>query len=390
MSAPSPNGVPAQRVDWAALKSYIAEREHFEAEHGHPAPLSETELSAIAVLLRPVPRLDPELGSKNWLGLLNHFQQVRSQKITFTDAAREYPRLGKAPDLRWACTATFASTGDVFPQPGYGVELTSGATIPDFQRKQDAKQYAARAACEWLIDNGQMLPSGDLPKQPKPFAPVASAAVAFASPSGSVLPSKRSPPSSPAAEVSGSSSAAARKKQDTLPARASTSLPPHLSNNNADEISAHNATNNPSTLEEPGPSPPISASDSVSPAATASAASTPSANAGAPIAQSPSITPKSSEPSTAQRVRELCARLKYPVPHYKLTEDTTVAGGGFWNGHADFSNDLRVPDDLGTVHKVLTRRAAKDRMSEDILAWLLREQESRDRVAKALLGGNGR
>ncbi|GKT53298.1 rRNA-processing protein [Colletotrichum tofieldiae] len=381
MSAPSPNGAPARRVDWAALKSYVAEKERFEAEHGHPAPLSETELSAIAVLLRPAPRLEPEVGSNNWLGLLNHFQQVRSQKVTFSDVSREYPRLGKAPDLRWACTATFASTGDVFPQPGYGMEITNNPVIPDFQRKQDAKQYAAKAACEWLIDNGQMLPSGDLPKYPKPFAPAASAAIAFASPSVSVLPSKRPPPSSLPAETSGFSSAAARKKKDTLPARASSSLPPHLSNNSAAETSAHKVTNK--------PSPPAPASNPLSSPATTSTESTPSANAGALVAQSPSIAPRPQEPSATQRVRELCARLKYPVPHYKLTEDTTVAGGDFWNGHADFSNDLRVPDGLGTVHKVLTRKAAKDRMSEDILAWLLREQERRDRRAKTLLEDTG-
>ncbi|GJC86530.1 hypothetical protein ColLi_09368 [Colletotrichum liriopes] len=375
MSAPSPNGAQARRVDWAALKSYVAEKERFEAEHGHPAPLSETELSAIAVLLRPAPRLEPEVGSNNWLGLLNHFQQVRSQKVTFSDVSREYPRLGKAPDLRWACTVTFASTGDVFPQPGYGMEITNNPVIPDFQRKQDAKQYAAKAACEWLIDNGQMLPSGDLPKYPKPFAPAASAAIAFASPSVSVLPSKRPPPSSPPTETSGFSSTTARKKKDTLPARTSSSLPPHISNNSAAETSAHKVTNK--------PSPPAPASNPLSSPATTSTESTPSANAGALVA------PRPQEPSATQRVRELCTRLKYPVPHYKLTEDTTVAGGDFWNGHADFSNDLRVPDDLGTVHKVLTRKAAKDRMSEDILAWLLREQERRDRRARTLLEGTG-
>ncbi|GKT43998.1 uncharacterized protein ColSpa_04179 [Colletotrichum spaethianum] len=390
MSAPSPNGTPAQRVDWTALKSYIAEKERFEAENGHPAPLSETELSAIAVLLRPAPRSDPELGSKNWLGLLNHFQQVRSQKVTFTDVCREYPRLGKAPDLRWACTATFASTGDIFPQPGYGVGTDAGASMPDFQRKQDAKQYAARAACEWLIANGQMLPSGDLPKQPKPFAPAASAAIAFASPLGSVLPSKRSPPSSPSAGASGSSTAAARKRQDTLPARASSSSPPHLPNSSAGGISAPNVAKEPSVVGKIAPSPPTLASDSVSSSATTSTASTPSANAGVSIAESPPAASNPSEPSMSQRVRELCARLKYPVPHYKLTEDTTIAGGDFWNGHADFSNDLRVPDDLGTVYKVLTKKATKDRMCADILAWLLHEQEKRDRVAKEALAGKGR
>ncbi|KAK1991503.1 hypothetical protein LX36DRAFT_346061 [Colletotrichum falcatum] len=382
MSAPSlTGGAPAQGVDWAALKSYIAEKERFEAETGRPAPLSETEVEAIAILLRPAPRLDPDLGSENWLGLLNHFQQVRNQKITFADAPREHPRLGKAPELRWACTATFTSTGDVFPRPGYGLDAAAAAatsaTVPDFQRKQDAKQYAARAACKWLIDNGQMLPSGELPKLPKAFAPAASAAApAFALPSTSVLPAKRSPSRSPPAEADGPSTAAARKRQGNH------SLPRSPDSNDGEAGASGGAPKRPSPANEPA-----STSTSASSSAATSTASTPLA--GAPVARSPPATSDPSELSATQRVRELCGRLKYPVPHYRLTEDTTVPGGDFWNGRADFSNDLRVPEGLGAVNKVLTKKAAKDRMAENVLAWLLHEQEKRNTKAKAFLGGSG-
>ncbi|KAK2011456.1 hypothetical protein LZ32DRAFT_648499 [Colletotrichum eremochloae] len=381
MSAPSPTGT-AQGVDWAALKSYIAEKERFEAENGCPAPLSESEASAIAVLLRPAPRLDPDIGSENWLGLLNHFQQVRSQKITFADAPREYPRLGKAPELRWACTATFTSTGDVFPRPGYGVNATGDATVPDFPRKQDAKQYAARAACKWLIDNGHMLPSGDLPKLSKTFALAASVAAASTPPSTSVLPAKRSPPRSPPLGLDGSSTMAARKKQDSQPPRASSPSRHRPLNSNDGETGAPGVAKIPSPDGEP-----VSASTSASSSATTSTASTPAA--GVPIAEPLPVTSSPSELSAMQRVRELCSRLKYPVPHYRLTEDTTVPGGDFWNGRADFNNDLRVPEDLGTVNKVLTKKAAKNRMAEDILAWLLYEQEKRNGMAKTFLGGSG-
>ncbi|KAK2025562.1 hypothetical protein LX32DRAFT_51967 [Colletotrichum zoysiae] len=386
MSAPSLPGAPAQGVDWAALRSYIAEKERFETENGRPAPLSEAEVEAIAVLLRPVPRLDPDLGSENWLGLLNHFQQVRNQKITFTDAPREHPRLGKAPELRWACTALFTSTGDVFPRPGYGLDAAAaaaGAALPDFPRKQDAKQYAAMAACKWLIDNGQMLPSGELPKLPKAFAPAASAsAAAFASPSACVLPAKRSPPSSPPVVADGFSTAAAKKRQDSQPARVSCPSPPRPPNDNDAVTDAPLvAARRPSPAKEPA-----SASTSASSSAAASGASTPSA--GAPIAKPAPATSDPEGLSTTQRVRELCGRLKYPVPHYRLTEDTTVPGGDFWNGRADFNHDPRVPEGLGVVNKVLTKKAAKDRMAEDILTWLLHKQEERNKVAKTLLGGS--
>ncbi|KXH40949.1 hypothetical protein CNYM01_14051 [Colletotrichum nymphaeae SA-01] len=68
---PSSNGTAVQRVDWSALRAYIAGKEAFEAEHGHPAPLTDQEVSAIAILLRPAPRPEPDLGKTNWLGLLN-------------------------------------------------------------------------------------------------------------------------------------------------------------------------------------------------------------------------------------------------------------------------------------------------------------------------------
>ncbi|TKW49651.1 hypothetical protein CTA1_4284 [Colletotrichum tanaceti] len=402
MSTPSPNDAHAQRVDWAALKSFIADKERLEAETGRPAPLSETELSAIAVLLRPAPRPGPEVGGQNWLGLLNHFQQVRNQKVTFTDIPREYPRLGKAPDLRWTCIATFATTGDVFPRPDHGSGSTStgGGTapaIPDFQKKQDAKQYAAKTACEWLIANGHMLPSGELPKLLKPFAPAP--ALAPASATVSVLPCKRSPPASPLFATGGSSSAAARKRQDTLSARASSpSSSPSLSSPHPAHGVGGRVANKPSALKlsalkATAPSPPVSAANSApSTTSTSSSSSTSTPNAGTPIAPRPHDSSAAAAAAPADpadpsaRVRELCARLKYPIPHYRLAKNTTVTGDDFWDGHADFGGDPRVPDGLGVVRKVLTKKAAKERVAKHVLTWLLSELEKRERVARVLLG----
>lgn len=72
MSSPSTNGSSArERVDWAALKSYIAAKEAYETQSGQPAPLTDDEYAAIAVLLRPAPRPDPDLGTKNWISFIN-------------------------------------------------------------------------------------------------------------------------------------------------------------------------------------------------------------------------------------------------------------------------------------------------------------------------------
>ncbi|KAK7435393.1 hypothetical protein Landi51_13069 [Colletotrichum acutatum] len=451
----SANSTAAQRVDWSALRAYIAGKEAFEAEHGHPAPLTDHEVSAIAVLLRPAPRPEPDLGKTNWLGLLNHFQQVRNQKVTFTDEARQEQGLGKAKELRWACSATFDSTGDVFPQPGYGMDagadVSRGGAGPSFPGKKDAKQWAAKAACEWLIDNGHMMPSGDLPKFPKPFAPAASAALAVAasasapapdpatapilspSPSrggssGSVLPSKRSPPSSPPIE---SSAAASRKKQDiNQPPKTSPSPPAQApsttaSSSNISSLPSHQAPPPPpppaSTMPSKAPKPTLPLNVTASPTSTAaqdstttSTASTPSlGGAGAPItttaaaatAQSqvptPAISPaptstpaRVSTPaqesatttttSAEKRVRDLCTQLHFPVPRYILTPDPTLED--FWDGRADFDGNPRIPDDLGTVRRVLHKKAARERMADAIVIWLEGEVEKRERTAKLLLG----
>ncbi|KAJ0317247.1 hypothetical protein COL5a_011224 [Colletotrichum fioriniae] len=439
----SSNGAVAQHVDWSALRAYIAGKEAFEAEHGRPAPLTDHEVSAIAILLRPAPRPEPDLGKTNWLGLLNHFQQVRNQKVTFTDEARQEQGQGKAKELRWACSATFDSTGDVFPQPGYGMEagedVSRGGVGPSFPGKKDAKQWAAKAACEWLVDNGHMMPSGDLPKFPKPFAPAAGAALAVAAftstsapvpasasgrgvSSGSVLPSKRSPPSSPPTE---SSATASRKKQDTnQPPKTSPSPPAHAPNSTASNsiissLPSHQAPPPTNPVKAPKPTLPLNVTASPASAAaqdstTTSTASTPSlGGAGVPITTTGAATAQSQVPTPAispvptstparvstpttpaqesatttsaeKRVRDLCTQLHFPVPRYVLTTDPALED--FWDGRADFDGDPRIPDDLGTVRRVLHKKAARERMADAIVIWLEGEVEKRERTAKLLLG----
>ncbi|OLN94007.1 hypothetical protein CCHL11_03408 [Colletotrichum chlorophyti] len=375
MPGPPTGGTAAPRVDWAALKSYIARKENYEAQNGEPAPLSESEISAIAVLLRPAPLPEPDLDGRNWLGHLNHFQQVHSQKVTFTDEARQEPRLGKAPELRWACAATIESTGARFPQPGYG--LGPGASrSPDFTRKQDAKQYAAKSVCEWLIDSGYMLPSGDLPKFPKPFAPPALASAAAAS----VLGVKRSPSTSPP----GSSAAVmSRKKQVPIPSRSSSdAATPQRPSPPAQPVAApKNATLRLALSTTSG------STTSTPTSATSSSATTPAA--GAPLTASPldaarTPTPDSDAPAS-KRVVELCKRLNLPPPRYDIKPDPSTPDEDIWNGRADFENHPRIPDALGTVTGSHTKAGTKERMAGDILGWLIQQVEKREREARALL-----
>ncbi|KAF6842452.1 hypothetical protein CMUS01_03096 [Colletotrichum musicola] len=380
MSSPTISGSPArERVDWVALKSYIAAKEAYETQSGQPAPLTDDEYAAIAVLLRPAPRPDPDLGTKNWISYINHFLQVRRQTITFRDEARQEPRLGKAPELRWACFLTFDATQDTFPRPGYGMD-DSSTKSPDFTRKQDAKQYAAKSACQWLIANGHMLPSGELPKQPKPFASSAPGPASAPAPAASKAPSvpisvpaKRSPSRSPPTEPSGVTAA---QMQPALPTRTSPSAEPVPTQSPRQKPAKAPRTTSPP--KPSGSSPPATASPSRTSSSSPSSASTPVAGAALSGVDA-------SELPATRRVVELAGRLNLPTPRYILTENAEVPGGDFWNGRADFDYHPLVPDGLGTVTKAFTKKGAKEKMAEGVLDWMLAELERRETKRRAAL-----
>lgn len=310
---------------------------------------------------------------------LPDFLQVRRQTVTFRDEARQEPRLGKSPELRWACFLTFDATQDTFPRHGYGTHSDSPKS-PDFTRKQDAKQYAAKSACQWLIDNGHMLPSGELPKQHKPFASPASAPASAPAPAASnaasvsvSVPAKRSPPRSPPTEPSGT---AAAQKQQTLPTRASPSGEPAPA-----PSPRQKPAKNPRMTSPPKPSgssPPAPASPSRVSSSSPSSTSTPTAGAalGGDVSELPAT----------KRVVDLAGRLNLPTPRYILTENPDVPGGDFWNGRADFDLHPLIPDGLGTVTKAFTKKGAKEKMAEGVLDWMLAELERREAKRKALLG----
>jgi hypothetical protein len=72
MSSDQSRAVGPQKVNWQALKDWIASKEAYEREHpGEPAPMSPPELQAIALLLPPpLVENEPDLGNRNWIGLL--------------------------------------------------------------------------------------------------------------------------------------------------------------------------------------------------------------------------------------------------------------------------------------------------------------------------------
>ncbi|KAJ3938488.1 hypothetical protein N0V92_013992, partial [Colletotrichum tropicale] len=83
-------------------------------------------------------------------------------------------------------------------------------------------------------------------------------------------------------------------------------------------------------------------------------------------------------------VEKLASRLNLPVPRYILTEDPELSD--FWNGRAEFDNNPLIPEDLGSVSKIYTKRAAREKMAQGILEWMLAKQDQRERKRMAMLG----
>lgn len=89
-------------------------------------------------------------------------------------------------------------------------------------------------------------------------------------------------------------------------------------------------------------------------------------------------------PATA-RVAELCRRLKIAVPRYEMTAADEL--NYFFNGFPDFGVDsVKVPGDLGFVTNVYGRNGAREKIAEEVLFWLLKEERRRQKDVEALLG----
>jgi hypothetical protein len=96
------------------------------------------------------------------------------------------------------------------------------------------------------------------------------------------------------------------------------------------------------------------------------------------------------EPATT-RVEELCRLMGLVIPIYKITPAAATAGSGgaanpYWDGYADFGADaIKVPQGLGTVANVYGKKNARERIAEEVLAWLVKEEEARREEAEALM-----
>jgi hypothetical protein len=101
-----------------------------------------------------------------------------------------------------------------------------------------------------------------------------------------------------------------------------------------------------------------------------------------------------SEPATTTRVGSLCRLMGLAVPTYRITPSAEVSSTSgkneYWDGYADFGADgIKVPEGLGKVANVYGKKNARERIAEEVLEWLVKEERTRREEADALMAQLG-
>ncbi|KAK0722886.1 hypothetical protein B0T26DRAFT_239088 [Lasiosphaeria miniovina] len=404
-------------VDYRDLKAWIAEQEALP----QPAPLTEIQKEAIAKLRASLGGWpEPELGDTNWVGLLHRkyscsdthiyiylYHKCMRHYLFFFFALvlgyRDAHQAGgavvlfadePAPQFKWVCHCTFrgtaASEPQQFPGPDGGLLAAAdgsggGALVaPSFARKKDAKQYAAKSCVEWLMAENRM-PSDGLSVV---FPKTKTAAV-------SSLPPP--PPPHPPDPVS-EGGALVTKDGDAIWAPAAITTATKKQKNKSAASPAAVAGNNGSNAlmpDSPSPPPPPLASlddDNTNDTIAAPLSPTPGQP---PKKPAPTNTARSTAPTTIDvhdpsvpteaRVVEMCRRLGMAVPRYVVAQAEENAT--FFSARPNFgaADAVVLPDGLGVVRNIYSRRAAREAAAADVLAYLLRVERERVAEAEALI-----
>lgn len=96
-----------------------------------------------------------------------------------------------------------------------------------------------------------------------------------------------------------------------------------------------------------------------------------------------SINSEDEGPSIYEQVAALASQLGFECPHYRIVKDEDHPN--FWKGRPYFKQDAQIPDDLGCVRGMLGRKVAKREMAEQILVWMLAQEQKRDELTNELL-----
>ncbi|KAK4237410.1 hypothetical protein C8A03DRAFT_34657 [Achaetomium macrosporum] len=291
----------------------------------HPKPLTPLQQRAIADLKRS---LEPDIGDRDWVSLLNLFKQA-------SGAASEFKE-DLADNGGWAyqCTLKLNAEAEQMVFPNLDAGFVPGETgtpcAPGFARKKDAKQYAAKCCIEWLMANGHMPSDGKSVTFPKSKAKPAAKAVA--------------------ALKKQAASANGNTNGTTTTTTSTTKVTPKKRPHSPSQDTTPTNTTNPIDITD-------------------------------------------EDILATQRVTHLCQQLGITPPQYRITPSTSTtsttsdsSGAAYFDGYPDFGADsVKVPDGLGRVASVYGKKNARERIAEEVLAWLVAEEKRRGEELAGLL-----
>ncbi|CAK7230263.1 hypothetical protein SCUCBS95973_007515 [Sporothrix curviconia] len=342
-------------VSYDSLKAWIYDQEEHERRTGHPAPLTEEQLEAIAILVPPPP--PPPSASIFAQGSETDFVSMLMR--------------------RW-----FPDKDEPRPQDSI------------FQNKKASRRHAARCAVEWLISEGLMSSSGDyivptaqnttttsiaIPRMAVVNTGTASTvAVARGPPrllaSGinritaagtSPVISESSPAPTPTSNSSTNANIPVQSQQENLPA----SQPSFTTQSMASWEGRSYANTGTWKPVVAGADNGVRAINKVgSSSVRASTASSAHFRDGSDY----------EGVTKTQLLDSLCRMRKLGSPSYKLTPVGDDAQGVF-NGHIVFASlgtkgasiPPVLPEGVGEVREVYTKKAAKEKIAESVLQYMM-------------------
>ncbi|KIH92191.1 hypothetical protein SPBR_02852 [Sporothrix brasiliensis 5110] len=384
---------PVGHVSYSALKAWIYDQEDYERRTGEPAPLAGEQRLAMAVLVSPQ-RLSPPALSLKQEGV-DGMETDWSYKDAIVPAEYVYEELPASihgsPQWRTRCRLPREAPDLWFPDVN---EPRPEDSV--FQSKKASRQHAARCAIEWLISQGLMSSDGFHIKHALKNTAAALASSASSTAVTTVrdnTPSARNPSQSrPRPLLAWPAEAAARPATDRQ-ASPSPGADPR------DSVPAEGLD----LRQQPNP-----ATSSPTPQPMASwAGGGASVNAGSwnlvmaaadrgitatnVVGGRGNISSFSERPSHAwsdgndyevssiQQLDSLCKALKLGSPTYNLVPSGEGAEGIF-SGRIVFSPlstkgggtsvARTLPEGVGEVHNVFTKKAAREKMAQSVLRYL--------------------
>ncbi|KAF7538063.1 hypothetical protein G7054_g3274 [Neopestalotiopsis clavispora] len=357
------------------VAKWLQEQQDYEEANGKPAPMHDSIRDALCqlhALLKPASPVS-----------YNQGKRPASSAPSYTDEAG-----GDMAHLqRWISRVTLEEHSQSFPNPS---SPGSDPYPPSFGRKKDARQYAAKCAVSWLLDQ-RLMPATWLMAPGVPSTAAAAAAAAavannhvgasapVASPAPVVVPTVSvqarqgaTPQSSPPAKKQKTETAVATSSSSSV----STTPAP------AEETTSAGASLIPSPAPTPTPAPPPQASSSSSSTQQQQQAAKSAPHNGNSAFGGSSV----GEPSAEQEVVEICKKLKIPTPTYKITANTEQPG--FWSGHAEFGSgaNANLPPDCGRVEDVYGgKKNAREAIAGKVLVELRKILDQRTRTYDELV-----